>query len=398
MLRDLILRNDNKIIFLVLDGLGDIPSPAFSNLTPLEAAQKPHMDTVSKSAGILGRIMPVDIGITPGSGPSHLSLFGYDPITDKIGRGVLEVLGLNMDLRDGDLAARANFCTVKDGIVVDRRAGRIPTEESKRLCAMLMQAIPDIDGVEVIIQPGKSHRFALILRGPGLSDSIMDADPHKDNRPIAQAEPREANAEFAAGIVNKFVKKAMEVLHGEKAANGVLLRGFSKKPAIPSFSVNYGMNALAIAAYPMYRGIAKLLGMDVKEEPRDYPDMTRILRENYGAYQFFFLHIKETDLAGEDGDFEAKRRAIEAVDALLPEIWALKPQVLVITGDHATPCVLKGHSWHPVPLLLASGTGESDGMSFHEKNCVHGSIGTIYSKQLMPLTLGYGLKLDKYGA
>ncbi len=398
MIKDLLLTNDNKIIFLILDGLGDIPNPEFSYLTPLEAAKKPNIDKLAVEKGILGRMMPVDIGVTPGSGPGHLSLFGYDPVIHEIGRGVLEVLGLNMDLQDGDLAARANFCTVKQGIVVDRRAGRIATEETERLCSVITKEIPEIEGVKVIIKPGKSHRFALIFRGRNLSDKLNDADPHKDNKALAYSSPKSGDAEFASTIVNSFIKQVMELLKNEKIANGVLLRGFSMKPDLPTFSAKYSLKALAIATYPMYRGIAKVLGMDVNEEPRDYAEMVRILKDNYNSYQFFFMHIKETDTAGEDGNFPAKVDAIEKVDKIVNNIYDLKPQVLVITGDHSTPCPLKGHSWHPVPLLIVTKTGEKDGMIFHEKNCITGSIGTIYSKQLMSLVLAHGLKLDKYGA
>ncbi|HNQ47146.1 MAG TPA: 2,3-bisphosphoglycerate-independent phosphoglycerate mutase [Syntrophorhabdus sp.] len=398
MRHELILNNDNKLIFLILDGVGDIPNPQFSYTTPLEAAKKPNIDSLAREKGILGRIIPVDIGITPGSGPGHLSLFGYDPLEHEIGRGVLEVLGLNMDLQDGDLAARANFCTIRDNIVVDRRAGRIPTEETVRICEKISSAIPEIEGVKLLIKPGKSHRFAVIFRGKNLSEHLTDADPHKDHLPVVFSEPKDDKAIFASHIVNTFIEKVAVLLKGEKAANGVLLRGFSAKPAIPSFSDNYGMKALAIATYPMYRGIAKVLGMDVKDETKDYQEMLKALRDNYDSYQFFFLHIKETDLAGEDGNFPQKVAAIETVDPMIPEIYTLNPQVLVITGDHSTPCPMKGHSWHPVPLLLVTKTGERDGMAFHEKNCVTGSIGTIYSKQLMPLVLAHGLRLDKYGA
>jgi len=398
MINDLILTNNSKIIFLILDGLGDIPNPEHSYKTPLEAADKPNIDGLSLKAGVLGRIMPVDIGVTPGSGPGHLSLFGYDPVQCEIGRGVLEVLGLNMDLQAGDLAARANFCTVKEGIVTDRRAGRIPTTETVRLCEMLSKAIPEVEGAKVIIKPGKSHRFAIIFRAKGLSDKLTDADPHKDNKPFTYTTPKEKEADLASRAVNAFMKRASEVLKDEKVANGVLLRGFSVKPDITPFSVNYRLNALAIATYPMYRGIAKVLGMDVKEEPKDYGEMVSVLKGNYDSYQFFFMHIKETDLAGEDGNFPAKVKAIEDVDKILPGILSLDPQVLVITGDHSTPCPMKGHSWHPVPLLMITKTGESDRMAFHERNCTAGSIGTIYSKQLMALALAHALKLDKYGA
>jgi 2,3-bisphosphoglycerate-independent phosphoglycerate mutase len=398
MIKDLLVTNNNKIIFLILDGLGDIPNPEYAYQTPLEAAEKPNIDNLSTKAGVLGRILPVDIGITPGSGPGHLSLFGYDPITYEIGRGVLEVLGLNMDLQEGDLAARANFCTVKDGIVTDRRAGRIATSETERLCEMLTRAIPEVEGANVLIKPGKSHRFAIIFRSKGLSDKLTDADPHKDNKPFTYTTPKTAAAEFASKVVNAFITRALDVIKNEKIANGVLLRGFSEKPDIPSLSVSYGLNALAIATYPMYRGIAKVLGMDVNEEPKDYNEMVKILKDNYNSYQFFFMHIKETDLAGEDGNFPAKVTAIENVDKIVPEIYDLDPQALIITGDHSTPCPMKGHSWHPVPLLLITKTGEQDGLTFHERNCISGSIGTIYSKQLMPLVLAHAFKLDKYGA
>lgn len=401
MIEDLILENDGKIIFLILDGLGDIPNPLFSYETPLEAAAKPHMDDLAAKAGVLGRIMPVGLGITPGSGPGHLSLFGYDPVTSEIGRGVLEVLGLDMDLHDGDLAARANFCTVRDGVVVDRRAGRIATRETQRICEALQAATREVDGVQVILKPGESHRFAIIFRGADLTDAVTDADPHKDMRPLSHAQPKDAKdrkAVATAEVINAFIKKAMDVIKDEPVANGVLLRGFSRKPAVAAFPRRYRMRALAVASYPMYRGIAKVLGMEVKEVPKDYGDTVRILRENYRDYQFFFLHIKETDLAGEDGNFPAKVKAIEEVDRIIPEIYGLGPDVLVITGDHSTPCPLKGHSWHPVPLLLVTKTGERDGLRFHEKNCNDGSIGTIHSTQLMSLALAHALKLDKYGA
>lgn len=395
---ELVLRNDNRIIFLVLDGLGDIPDPAHSYLTPLEVAKKPNMDALSVGSGVLGRIMPVGIGITPGSGPGHLSLFGYDPVQSEIGRGILEVLGLNMDLQEGDLAARGNFCTLSGEKVIDRRAGRIETSETVRLCAMIRQAVPAVDGVEIVIEPGKSHRFAIIFRGAGLSDALDDADPHKDGKAYVYARAKKPEAERTASVINLFIKRVTEILKDEPVANGVLLRGFSGRPDITSFSTKYAMDALAIATYPMYRGIAKVLGMKVEREAGDYREMTEVLREHFDRYQFFFMHIKETDLAGEDGNFEAKVKAIEEVDRIIPAIYATGPQVLVVTGDHSTPCAMKGHSWHPVPLLLVTRTGERDGLAFHERNCLQGSIGTIYSKELMTLALAHGLRLDKYGA
>lgn len=398
MMNELLLSNDNKVIFLILDGLGDIPNPAFDLKTPLEAAKKPNMDNLAMKSGVLGRIIPVDIGITPGSGPGHLSLFGYDPVSHEIGRGVLEVLGLNMDLREGDLAARANFCTVRSGLVTDRRAGRIPTSETERLCKILSSNIEKVEGCDVIIKPGKSHRFAVIFRGRNLTDKLTDADPHKDNKPFVYTSAKVPDAEFAARVINGFMERVMELLKVEPVANGALLRGFSCKPDVQPFTEKYAMKALAIATYPMYRGIAKVLGMDVKDEPANYEESVSLLKKYYNDYQFFFFHVKETDLAGEDGNFAEKVQAIENVDKFLPEIVKLDPHALVITGDHSTPCPLKGHSWHPVPALIATKTGETDGHVFHEKNCLVGSIGTIYSKDLMALALAHGGRLDKYGA
>ncbi len=398
MTDQLILANDNKIIFLILDGLGDIPDPAHSHRTPLEAAMKPNIDRLAIERGVLGRTIPVGIGITPGSGPGHLSLFGYDPLTYEIGRGILEVLGLNMDIQAGDVTARGNFCTLRDGIVADRRAGRIETALGEELCARISKAVSEVDGVRVTIKPGVSHRFGIVFHGEGLSDELEDADPHKDGRPLVLVAPKAAAAEKTASVINGFMKKAMEVLKAERVANGVLLRGFSKRPDIPLFPEKYRMDSLAITTYPMYRGIAKLIGMKVEKEPRDYGEMVSILRDHYDKYQFFFMHIKETDVAGEDGNFKGKVEAIEGVDKIVSDIYALGPKVLVITGDHSTPCALKGHSWHPVPLLIIADTGERDGIPFHEKNCVRGSLGTIYGKELMTLALAYGLKLDKFGA
>jgi 2,3-bisphosphoglycerate-independent phosphoglycerate mutase len=398
MIDHLILSNDTKIIFLVLDGLGDIPNPNHALMTPLEAAKKPNMDRLAVEKGVLGRTIPVDIGVTPGSGPGHLSLFGYDPREYEIGRGILEVLGLNMDIGAGDVTARGNFCTVKEGIVTDRRAGRIETALGEKLCARLSQAIPEVDGIRVTVKPGVSHRFGIVFSGKGLSDQLEDADPHKDGKPVIYVAPKSPAAERTAVAITTFMKKVAEILKDEPKANSVLLRGFSIRPAIPSFSDRYHMEALALTTYPMYRGIAKVLGMKVEKEPRDYDEMITILREHYEKYQFFFMHVKETDVAGEDGDFPAKVKAIEMIDKIIPAIYDLKPKVLVITGDHSTPCAMKGHSWHPVPLLIVGDTGETDGIPFFEKNCVRGSLGTIYARELMTLAMSYGSKLDKFGA
>jgi 2,3-bisphosphoglycerate-independent phosphoglycerate mutase len=398
MIDDLILNSPSKIVFLVLDGLGDIPNPDHNFMTPLEAARKPNIDQLAVERGVLGRIIPVDIGITPGSGPGHLSLFGYDPLKVEIGRGILEALGLNMEIEENDLAARGNFCTMKDEIVTDRRAGRIATAETVRLCGRIREAISDVDGVRIIIEPGKSHRFAILFRGDGLSGELEDADPHKDQRPYVYVKPRTEHAARTAGLLNSFIKKVAALLKDEPVANGILLRGFSRKPDLQPFPVKYKLDALAITTYPMYRGIGKVLGMKAGSEPKSYQEMVAIMKQQWSNYQFFFLHVKETDVAGEDGNFEEKVKAIENVDKIIPDLCAANPNVLVVTGDHSTPCPLKGHSWHPVPLLLVTGTGERDSLPFHEKNCVRGRIGTMYSRELMTLALAHALKLDKYGA
>jgi 2,3-bisphosphoglycerate-independent phosphoglycerate mutase len=252
--------------------------------------------------------------------------------------------------------------------------------------------------VRIIIEPGKSHRFAILFRGDGLNDDLEDADPHKDHRPYVYVRPKTDGAARTAGLLNNFIKKVAALLKDEPVANGILLRGFSRKPDIQSFPAKYKLDALAITTYPMYRGIAKVLGMKAGSEPKSYQEMVAIMKEQWNNYQFFFLHVKETDVAGEDGNFEEKVKAIENVDKIIPDLVAANPDVLVVTGDHSTPCPLKGHSWHPVPLLLVTGTGERDSLTFHEKNCVRGSIGTIYSRELMTLALAHALKLDKYGA
>lgn len=394
----LLVENSKKIVFLILDGLGDIPHEDFDYKTPLEVARKQNIDEISRKYGILGRGIPVDVGITPGSGPGHLSLFGYDPLEYEIGRGVLEVLGLDMELKEGDIAARGNFCTIKDGIVLDRRAGRLKTEETERLISKISSSIKSIDGVEIILKAGKSHRFALILRGDGLSDSLIDADPHKDGERFVYPEPKEKEATRTSLILSKFIDAVTEILSNEDKANGILLRGFSRKPDLPPFPERFKMRACALASYPMYRGIARLLGMEVREKPESLDETFRLLKSYYQDYQFFFVHIKETDIMGEDGNFFGKVSVIENVDSHFPSVWALEPDVLLVTSDHSTPCVMKGHSWHPVPILLATRKGGSDNLEFTEKNCLRGSIGTIYSKSLMNLVLALSSRLDKFGA
>lgn len=389
---------DQKLILLVLDGVSDVRHPDFGNRTPLEVADTPNLDGLTPRSAC-GRMIPVDYGITPGSGPAHLGLFGYDPREVQIGRGVLEALGIEMDLRHGDVAARCNFCTVKGGRVIDRRAGRPPTSESAEMCELLQEELGDLDGVELIIKPGKGHRFAVIFRGEGLRGTVSDTDPHEDDLPILEAEPDDVEAQRLAEVVNRFQQEALKALAGHEPMNGIIVRGVAERPRIPGMEERYGLHCGAIATYPMYRGLAKLAGMKLLQTGQGVEDEFRSCTENYADYDFFFVHVKGTDEAGEDGDFDRKVSVIEETDELLPILTEGDPEVLAITADHSTPCCMKLHSWHPVPLLLHSPRCDAGGLSrFTEQECSHGTLGFFRSMYLMPLMLANAGLLDKYGA
>ena len=397
----LVLDGTSKIVLLVLDGVGDLPDPAQGGRTPLEAARTPNLDALAPRSA-LGRLLPVAPGITPGSGPGHLALFGYDPIATPVGRGVLEALGAGMDLRDGDVAARANFCTLDGGgIVSDRRAGRIPGEECARLVATLTRAVGRIDDVEVLLQAGMGHRFVAVLRGPGLAGGVSDADPHHEGAAIPPARPLApgAAAEKTARVTNAFVQRAGEALRAERPANGVLMRGLSARPSLPGYRERFKLRAAAIAAYPMYRGVAQLAGMSVFPVGERVTDAFDAAAAQWRDFDFFFLHVKGTDMAGEDGNFAAKVGVIEEVDRALPQLTALGPDVLCVTGDHSTPVPVRGHSWHPVPALVhGRWSGADAAPRFHEATCRTGSLGVMPSRDLMAVLLANAGRLDKYGA
>ena len=398
-LQEIVREGRGKIIFLVLDGLGGIPHPDFGK-TELEAARTPNLDELG-SRSSCGLVDPVAPGITPGSAPGHLSLFGYDPLQYELGRGVLEALGVDFGLREGDVAARGNFCTVdEEGKVIDRRAGRISTELCAALCRDLEERIK-IEGAEIFVRPVREHRFCLILRGEDLSEKIADTDPQVTGLPPKEPKAHSSEAERTAKLISKFVKAAAEILKGRRPANMILLRGFSKLPKIPSMRELYGLRAAAIAVYPMYRGLARLLGMEVLEvEGGDLEGEIGALRRNFENFDFFYLHVKETDMAGEDGDFERKVRIIEEVDKFIPQILELEPDVLVVTGDHSTPSILRSHSWHPVPTIFFSRYVLPEGKPFKfcERSCARGTLGRIPATSLMPLALACTLRLAKYGA
>lgn len=390
--------NDGKIVLFVMDGLGGLPMEE-GGLTELEAAQTPNLDALAKKS-MLGLQQGIRAGITPGSGPAHLSLFGYDPLQYVVGRGVLSALGIDFDLQKQDVAARGNFCTVdENGFVTDRRAGRIPTEITVGLCNLLRDKV-NIPGVEVFLEPVKEYRFLLVLRGEGLKANIEETDPQIVGEKPLSAKAMDADSEKAAGVVREFVRQAEKILVNEHPANMLLLRGFAQLPDWPMFPDTFGLKPLAIAMYPMYRGVAKLVGMDCLPAAQSYEEEIEMLEQNWSDYDFFFVHIKKTDSYGEDGNFEKKVHEIETIDALLPRILALKPSVLIVTGDHSTPCAMKYHSWHPVPTLLYADTCRPDGIDrFGERACRGGSLGVRFpGYDLMALALAHAGRLDKFGA
>jgi len=396
LIRSLTIETPSKILLVIIDGIGGLP---VDGRTELEASETPNLDRLA-SRSICGLIDPIAPGITPGSGPSHLALFGYDPVRYQIGRGVLEAVGVGMDLNRGDLAARGNFATIdRRGVVVDRRAGRISTDTNRELCRLLQNEIQDINGVRVIIQPGKEHRFVVVFEGEGLDDGLTDADPQKDGKKAKPSAATRQEAERSETIVNAFISRAMELLTSHHPANTILLRGFSTVPAIPSMKDLFKLRAGAIASYPMYRGLAKLVGMDILDTGETIEDELETLRTHYEECDFFFFHLKETDARGEDGDFEGKVASLEKIDSLIPEILALEPEVIAVTGDHSTPSVLRSHSWHPNPILLFSRYIRTDSvMRFTEREAVLGGLGRISGVDLIPLLLANALKMKKFGA
>jgi 2,3-bisphosphoglycerate-independent phosphoglycerate mutase len=404
IIRDLLQPGDSKIVLCVLDGLGGLP---FDGKTELEAALTPYLDELARG-GACGLHIPVARGITPGSGPSHLGLFGYDPLKYEIGRGVLEALGLGIELTARDVAIRGNFATVKYDsgrpIITDRRGGRIPTEENKRIASRIREKIYTIDGVKVSITSGMEHRFALLLTFPEPlpvgADDISDTDPQKEGQSPLRPTPRRKEAEAVASLAEKFINLAGEIIRDEKVANYLLLRGFALYPNLSPFSKIYGLKAATTAAYPMYRGVAKLVGMELLEvADTSTKSEVETLRRHFKEYDFFYFHVKKTDSYGEDGNYWGKVKVIEEFDSFIPEILSLNPDVLVVTGDHSTPAVMKAHSWHPVPFLLSSSyTRGGWSLGFSEKECLKGELGIFRATDVMTLILSHSGRLNKFGA
>jgi 2,3-bisphosphoglycerate-independent phosphoglycerate mutase len=391
------IENDKKIVLLVLDGLGGLP---LKGKTELETARTPNLDLLAAESE-LGLSYPIAPGITPGSGPAHLSLFGYDPLRHEIGRGILEALGVGIAVGVQSVAVRGNFATLENGLITDRRAGRIPTEKNREIVAILREKIKRIEDVEIGLYSGEEHRFVLVLSGEGLSDQLTDADPEAVGQPILYARAKNDAAAKTVRIVNLFIDRLTRELAGQHPANTCLLRGFAEYPAIPSMAELFKLKAAAIAVYPMYKGLAQLVGMEILATGRTIADQVAALKQHYAEHDFFFVHIKKTDSYGEDGNFAAKVAVIEEFDHWLPGILELTPDVLVVTGDHSTPAVLKGHSWHPNPVLLKAAFQRrmpAARAKFSENACADGLLGHINAMDVLPLAMANALKFKKYGA
>ena len=394
--RELKVAGDSKIVMLVADGLGGLPLEP-GGKTELETARTPELDRLAQR-GISGGSIPVKPGITPGSGPGHLGLFGYDPLEYRIGRGALEATGIGFELGHNDVAARGNFCTLDaKGLISDRRAGRISSDESGPLAVRLRQV--KIPGVEVFVEPVKEHRFVVVFRGAGLAGDVHDTDPQATGVPPLAPKASKPGSERTAEVAAQFVTQAQKLLAGEKKANGLTLRGFSARPQLPTYEEVYGLRAAAVAVYPMYKGLARLVGMQIVGTAQTAAEQFAVVEQNWDRYDFFFIHFKYTDSTGEDGAFQEKVRRIEELDALIPRLTKLNPTVLIVTGDHSTPSLLKSHSWHPVPTVLVAPHCRTDAcQAFSEAESLHGGLGQFEAKYLMPLALANAGRLGKFGA
>jgi 2,3-bisphosphoglycerate-independent phosphoglycerate mutase len=396
LMRDLREDNGSKIVLVVADGLGGLPLE-LGGKTELETARTPNLDAMVRE-GVCGLSIPVLPGITPGSGPGHLGLFGYDPLEYKIGRGILEALGINFQVGPRDVAVRGNFCTINDkGLITDRRAGRPTTERCALMCKK-MQTIK-VPGVEVFVEAVREHRFVVVLRGDNLGDNVNDTDPQAVNVAPLHAVGEDANSQNTARAINTFILEAAKLLKNDAPTNMITLRGFARLPKIASMQDIYGLRSACIAVYPMYKGLARLVGMDVLDAGKTLAEQIETLRKAWNTYDFFFLHYKYTDSTGEDGNFAGKVEQIELLDLEIPRIRALNPDVLVVTGDHSTPSKLKSHSWHPVPTVLCAKTVRPDGVvEFGESHCRRGGLGQVEAKYLMSLAMAHAGRLAKYGA
>jgi 2,3-bisphosphoglycerate-independent phosphoglycerate mutase len=396
LMRELREDDGGKIVLIVADGLGGLPLEP-GGKTELETARTPNLDHLVRE-GACGLSVPVLPGITPGSGPGHLGLFGYDPLQYRIGRGILEALGINFEVGPRDVAVRGNFCTVGErGLITDRRAGRPTTERCVAMCQLLQQV--EVPGLEVFVEPVREHRFVVVFRGDNLGDAVNDTDPQQTGHAPLEAKGADAASQNTARAVNRFAAEAARVLKEQAPTNMVTLRGFARHPKIETVQQIYGLRAAALAVYPMYKGLARLVGMDVVDAGSTLGEQVETLERLWGDYDFFFLHYKYTDSTGEDGNFPAKVEMIERLDTVIPRVRALGPAVLIVTGDHSTPSKLRSHSWHPVPVVLWAPTCRPDAAhEFGEGQCLRGGLGQFQAMYLMPLAMAHAGRLGKYGA
>jgi 2,3-bisphosphoglycerate-independent phosphoglycerate mutase len=397
-IEQLIIKNDKKIIFLIMDGLGGLPLES-GGKTELESASTPNLDSLA-AEGTCGLLDPVGYGITPGSGPAHFALFGYDPIKYNVGRGLLSAAGLGFPMKPGDLFMRANFATLdKNGLISDRRAGRLATEKNEVLCKKLQKSIKLESAKEIFFRTEKEHRALVVLRGGNFSEQISETDPQKTGKPPIDAQGLVPEADTTAETIRELSEKVIKALAAEEQANCLLLRGYAQYKIFPDMADRFGIKSLAIATYPMYKGIARLVGMNIADDLSTVEEEITALKANYDKYDYFYIHIKATDSRGEDGNFAEKVKVIEKIDLLIPEIRALNPDVLVVTGDHSTPALMAGHSWHPLPVLLAAKTCRPDmAVNFGERACITGGLGRMPMKYLMGVALAHAGRLEKYGA
>jgi len=395
LIRRLSIPAETKVVLCVLDGLGGLPGPR--GRSELDLANTRHLDRLATD-GAIGLTIPVGYGITPGSGPGHMALFGLDPLTYDVGRGVLEATGIDFKLGPNDLAARGNFCTVDaNGLITDRRAGRVATEITAEICASLRDI--QLPGVEVFVEPVREHRFVLVLRGEGLADALNETDPQREGVAPLEVRALAPEAERTAELARQFVAETRKRIAGRDQANHLTLRGWAKRPDLPQLPELWKLRAAACAVYPMYRGLARLVGMETLDAGQTLETQIEAIRSHWDDYDFFFLHFKYTDSAGEDGDFDRKMHAIEDFDACLPKLVALNPDVIIVAGDHSTPSVMAAHSWHPVPVLLRGKTVRADNRHvFTELECAQGGLGTFPAKELLPLAFAHAGRLTKYGA
>jgi 2,3-bisphosphoglycerate-independent phosphoglycerate mutase len=397
LMRDLREANTTKIVLLVADGLGGLPTEP-GGKTELESARTTHLDALARE-GVCGLSIPVLPGITPGSGPGHLGLFGYDPLEYRIGRGILEALGIHFEVGPKDVAVRGNFCTVgADGKITDRRAGRPTTERCVAMCQLLQSIrLPGLEAV--FVEPVREHRFVVVFRGGGLGDAVNDTDPQQVGHRPLEARGADAASQKTAEAVNRFAAEAARVLADQAPTNMVTLRGFARYPRIETMEEIYGLRSVAIAVYPMYKGLARLVGMTIADAGSTLNDQVATLEKLWDQYDFFFMHYKYTDSTGEDGNFQAKVERIEQLDGIIPRVRALEPDVLIVTGDHSTPSLLGSHSWHPVPVVLSAKTCRPDSVTeFGESQCLRGGLGQLQAMYLLPLAMAHASRLGKYGA